>query len=96
MELGLSYFELEGDSEVVCRALRATDWGHSSIGEIVKDMMSIVGSLRTFSFSHTRQQGNCAAHALVKRTIISFPLLVWMKHVPPNISHFVIFDFPTT
>ena len=76
MELGLSYFELEGDSEVVCRVLRATDWGHSSIGEIVKDMVSIVGSLRTFSFSHTRQQGNCAAHALVKRTIISFPLLV--------------------
>ena len=96
MELGLSYSELESDSKVVCRALRATDWGHSSIGEIVKDMVSIVGSLRTFSFSHTRQQGNCAAHALAKRAIVLFPLLVWIKHVPPDISHFVISDFPTT
>jgi len=76
MELGLSYSKLEGDSEVVCRALRAADWGHSSIGEIVKDKVSIVDSLRTFSFSHTRQQDNCADHALAKRAIVSFPLLV--------------------
>ena len=76
MELGLSYFELEGDSKVVCRALRVADWGHSSIGEIVKDTVSIVGSLRTFFFSQTRQQGNCAAHALAKRAIVSFPLPV--------------------
>ena len=76
VELGLSYSELEGDSKVVCRALRVADWGHSSIGEIVKDMVSIVGLLRTFSFSYTRYQGNCAAHALAKRVIVSFPLLV--------------------
>ena len=55
VELGLSYSELEGDSKVVCRALRVADWGHSFIGQIVKDTLSIVGSLRTFSFSHTRQ-----------------------------------------
>lgn len=54
VELGLSISEFEGDSEVVWRALRATDWAHSSIGEIIKDTVSIVGSLRTFSFSHTR------------------------------------------
>ena len=96
MELGLSYCELEGDSELVCKALRAVDWGHSSIGEIVKDTVSIVGLLRTFSFSHTRRQDNCAAYALAKRAIISFSLLVWMEHVPPDISHFVISDFPIT
>ena len=54
--------------------------------------MSIAGSLRTFSFSHTRQQGNNVAHALAKRVIVSFPLLVWMEHVPPDVSPFVIFD----
>ena len=54
VELGISFFESQGDSEVVCEALRTTDWGHPSIGQIVKDSLSIVGSLITFSFSHTR------------------------------------------
>ena len=76
LEVGLTGFEFEGDSEVVWRALRSADGARSSIGEIFKDTMSIVGSLRTFSFSHTRWQGNCAAHILAKRAIVSFPLLV--------------------
>ena len=96
VELGLTASEFEGDSKVVWRALRTADVAHSSMGEIIKDTMSIVGSLRTFSFSHTRRQGNCAAHALAKRAIVSFPLLVWMKYVPVDISHIVIFDFPAT
>ena len=54
VELGISFSEIQGDSEVVCEALRTTDWGHPSIGQIVKDSLSIVGSLITFSFSHTR------------------------------------------
>ena len=59
VEVGLTASEFEGDSEVVWRALRTADGAHSSMGEIIKDTMSILGSLRTFSFSHTRRQGNC-------------------------------------
>ena len=73
VKLGLSISEFEGNSKVVWRALKLADGIHSSIGEIIKDTMSMVGSLRTFSFSHTRWQGNCAAHALAKRAIVSFP-----------------------
>ena len=78
---------------MVCRALRATDWGHSSIGEFVKDTIS-VGLLRTFSFSYIRRQGNCANHALAKKAIVSFLLLVWIEHVPPDVSPFVIYNLP--
>ncbi|XP_023897003.2 uncharacterized protein LOC112008874 [Quercus suber] len=56
VELGISFSEFEGDLEVVCSALRITNWGHPSIGHIVKDTLSIVGSLRTFSFSHTKRR----------------------------------------
>lgn len=56
---------------MVCRALRATDWGHSSMGEIVKDTVS-VGLLRTFSFSYTRRQDNCTVYILAKKVIIFF------------------------
>ena len=93
VELGLSVSEFEGDFKVVWRALRTADGAYSSIGEVIKDTISIVGLLRTFSFSHTKQQGNCAAHVLAKRAIVSFPLLVWMVHVPTDISHVVISDF---
>ena len=96
MELGISVSEFEGDSEVVYKALRTADWSHPSIGQIIKDTLSIVGSLRTFSFSHTRRQGNCVAHALAKRAIISFPLLVWMEHVPSDVEQLVVLDSATS
>ena len=70
--------------------------GSFSHGVIIKDTMSIIGSLRTFSFSHTRRQGNCVTHALAERAIVSFPLLVWMENVPTIISHVVISDFPAS
>ena len=76
--------------------MKAADGAHSAMGVIIKDTMSIIGSLRTFSFSHTRRQGNCVTHALAERAIVSFPLLVWMEHVPTNISHVVISDFPAS
>ena len=60
---------------MVCNALKAADCGHSSIGQFVKDILSIVSSLRIF-LSHTRQHGNCVVHALTKRAKVSFPLLV--------------------
>ena len=53
VELGLSVAEFEGDSEIVWKALKAADGAHSATGVIIKDTMSIIGSLRTFSFSHT-------------------------------------------
>ena len=72
------------------------DWSHPSIGQIIKDILSIAGSLRTFSFSHTRRRGNYVAHALAKRAIVYFPLLVWMEHVPSDIEQLVILDSATT
>ena len=96
VELGLSVAEFEGDSEIVWKALKAADGAHSATGVIIKDTMSIIGSLRTFSFSHTRRQGNCVTHALAERAIVSFPLLVWMENVPTIISHVVISDFPAS
>ena len=59
---------------------------------LIKDTKSIVGSLVNYSFSHTRMQGNIVVHTLVKRTIFSFPLLVWMESIPPNVINFIVSD----
>ena len=37
---------------MVYNALKATDCGHSSNGQFVKDVLSITSSLRTFSLSY--------------------------------------------
>lgn len=57
MELGISQSVFEGDSEIVYMALKVAGVGQSSIGRFVKDIMTIAGSLQTFSFSHTRVVG---------------------------------------
>ena len=54
MEVGIFQSVFEGDSEVVCNALKAADGGHPSIDQYVEDFLSIVSSHRTFSFSYTR------------------------------------------
>ena len=41
VELGITGSVFEGDSEIVCRALWTADCSHSSIGQIVKDTMSM-------------------------------------------------------
>ena len=92
VELGMSQSIFEGDSEIVYKALKSVDVGHSSISRYVKDIMSISGSFRTFSFSHTRRQSNCVALALTKRARFSFSLLVWMEHVPPDVIPIVLSD----
>ena len=65
-----------------------------SIGHLVKDTKFIASSLQTHSFSHVSRQDNVVAHALVQRARFSFPLLVWMEYVLPNILYFVDNDFP--
>ena len=93
VEVGICQSVFEGDSEVVCKALKAADGGHPSIGQFVKDFLSTMSSLRTFSFSHTRRQGNSVAHTLAKKARGSLPLLVWMELVPSDIYEFVVSDF---
>ena len=95
MELGLQQISFEGDAEGVIKALSKRDVTHSLVGHLVKDFRSIASSLGTFSLSHTRRQGNNVAYALAWRARFSFPLLVWMEDVPPNILHYVLEDFPS-
>ena len=66
---------------------------HSSIGHILKDTLSYVSSLQSYSFSHVGWQGNIVAHVLVQRARLSFPLVVWMKYVPPDLDSFVLSDY---
>ena len=95
VELRFRHVIFEGDAEGVIKVLSQRDVTQSPVDHLVKDFRFIAGSLGTFSLSHTRRQGNNIAHALARRARSSFPLLVWMEDVPPNILHCVLDDYPS-
>lgn len=78
LELGFLHSIFKGDVEIIIKALDKGNCSIPSIGHIVKDIESIIGLLRTKSFSHVRswRQGNIVGHALVQRAKLSFPVLI--------------------
>ena len=93
-ELGFKNAWFEGDAEGVVRSLRDGDSSNAFVGHLVKDFISIGGLFQTYSISHIRRQGNSVAHALAREVRMSFPLLIWIEDVPPNVLIFVTKDFP--
>ena len=91
-ECGIQQSSFEGDSKFVINSLRHGELLHSSVGYLLKDTMSYASSLRSFSFSHVSRQGNSVAHVLAQRERLSFPIVVWMESVPPDINSFVMLD----
>ena len=94
LELGFVHSMFIGDAVMDIKALADGNCSVPSFGHILKDIESISGLLQTKSFSHVRRQGNTMAHALAQRARLSFPVLIWMEDVPPDIYHFVFADFP--
>ena len=78
----------EGISEVFIKALVEGNYSLASIGHIVKDVMSILDLLQTYSFSHVRKQSNAVTHALAQRVRFFLFLVVWMEDIPIDVSHF--------
>ena len=85
LELGIHNFVFKGDSEIVVKALNKSNASPPSIGHLIKDFQSIVGSLVSHPFSHIRRQDNAIAHTSAKRVRFYFLILVWMEHIPPHI-----------
>lgn len=73
---------LEGNSEIIINALNNGDLLNSGWGHLLKDTLTIVSSLKSWSFFHTFRQGNAVTDVLAKRVRLSSPLLVWIKSIP--------------
>ena len=91
-ECGFQQLSFEGDYELVIKALKHGEMQQSSVGHILKDTMSYVSSFQSYSFFHMGRQGNSVAHALAQRARLSFPIVVWMESVSPDIMSFVMSD----
>ena len=80
------------DLEVIIKAFDNEVFSSPSVDHIVKDIWSMPDLLQTKSFSYVRGQGNFVPHTLAQRVRFSFPILVWMEDVSPDILCFVSSD----
>ena len=91
-ELSLSNYILEGDSEVVIKALKSNDDSLSSFGHILASA-KILTDVNCITFFHTRRIGNTVVHNLAKhaRHVVGFK--VWIENVSPHLHSILFADY---
>nr|POE45939.1 hypothetical protein CFP56_61396 [Quercus suber] len=83
---------VEGDSELVIKALNSTSYSSSSFGHIIRDIKIVASVLNEVVYCHTRRQGNKVAHK-ISRLACNFPTSnVWMEEVPLDIAPLYVFE----
>ena len=90
LEVGVGNAIVEGDSELVVKALIKEDAGLAFHGLLIMDACNCTSSFSILSYSHTKREGNKVALNLAKLTIDFWNYTVSIKDVPPQI--FLIFQ----
>ncbi|KAL0008796.1 hypothetical protein SO802_010298 [Lithocarpus litseifolius] len=65
-ELGVSSTIIEGDSEVVIKALKSEEESLSTYGHLIAAARQFTDGFSSLSFTHTRRLGNILAHNLAR------------------------------
>ena len=85
-DLGFNKVIVEGDSEIIIKALNSGGLSSSSFGHIVMDIKVMSSSLGNVLFSHTRRQGNRVAHGMARMVCNFVHFQSWMEDVPPGVN----------
>ena len=70
-KIGVDCAIVEGDSEVIVKALRNKDNGLLSFALLINDVSLFSSLYLELSYSHTRRNGNKVAHNLVRLVLIT-------------------------
>ena len=67
----LSIFEVfvEGDSEVIIKAILARDMTNPEYRHLISDILIVANDFRCCNFSHAKSIGNSVAHFLAKKSV---------------------------
>lgn len=85
LEVGIDQAIVEGDSEIVVKALASKDSGLASFGLLVKVANICATSNSKLAYSHTRREGNEVAHSLARLAMSISNYVVWMEDVSSHI-----------
>ena len=85
VELGFDHVILEGDSEILHKALLAEDGRFTPYGHLVQDIVYLSNFLSAFTTSLVRCSGNKLAHSLARNSKSLNHMRIWMEDVPPDL-----------
>ena len=90
-ELGFSSSVLEGDSELIIKALKNEEDSLAPFCHILAAAKSSI-DVSCISFFHIHRLGNFVAHNLAKHARHVAGLQVWMEDVPPHLYFVLLTD----
>ena len=88
-ELGLHRATVEGDSEVVVKALRYKEYGLAPYAHLIKDVSLFSGLYSEFSYSRVKRNSKKIAHNLTRLVLTTQNYTVWKEDVPSYILPFI-------
>ena len=91
-EIGVDCAIVEGDSEVLVKALRNTDNGLTPIAPLINDVSLFLSLYSELSYSHIKRDGNKVAHSLARLALITPGCTVWMEDIPSRTLPFIQAD----
>ena len=83
-ELNILHFTLEGDNQALMKDLNAGSVDISNRGIVLEDILAVVMSCSSVSFSWVGREGNRCAHVLATRAT-DFNSGTWWRDEPPCI-----------
>lgn len=91
-EIGVDCAIVEGDSEVIVKALRNNDNGLTPFAPLINDVSLFSGLFSELSYSHIKRDGNKVAHSLARLALTTLGCTVWMEDIPSRTLPFVQAD----
>ena len=92
-EVGVTQAILEGDFEVIIKALVENESFVTSFDPMIQDAKVFSRSFNQLLYSHTRREVNkLIAHSFAKHYLNVSDCTVWMEDVPSQSLHFVQAD----
>ena len=91
-EIGVDCAIVEGDSEVLVKALRNTDNGLTPIAPLINDVSLFSNLYSELSYSHIKRDGNKVAHSLARLALTTLGCTVWMEDIPSRTLPFIQAD----
>ncbi|KAF5482155.1 hypothetical protein F2P56_002746 [Juglans regia] len=84
--LGFNRVILEGDAEVVVKAVHSEEENLSSIGHVIEDVKIVLKERRAWRVQHVQREGNKVAHLLAKNSFKFDQEMIWVEQCPEFIS----------
>ena len=85
LEIGLDNIVLEGDNEILFKALKNGDRSLAQHGHLTQDILFLNSHFLAFNLSLICRQCNKLAHSLARKAKSLPYMTVWMENVPSNL-----------